>query len=148
MMIARRDELTIGSSLSMRIVRKVVEKFPGICFTEIRNFTGLSTGSTNHAIRRLKKLGFISEKIFWGNTRYFVPSIPESERKAICILRNESAMRILEIMFDKKRVTARHIHHILGISYPTVGTRHSHETCRRNLHHNRQKKSVYGSAKV
>lgn len=120
MMITVQSVLRIRPNLSTRIVRNSVERFPGICFTEIKNFTGLSTGSTSYAIRQLKRLGFISERIFGGNTRYFEPSIPESEKKAICALRNKSTIRILEIMLNNKRVTAKIIHQTIGISYPTV----------------------------
>lgn len=119
-MISTQSALTTRSNLSTKIVKKAVEEFPGICFTEIKNFTGLSTGSTSYAIRRLKRSGFVSDKIFWGNTRYFEPSIPESEKETICILRNESTTKILEIMLNNKCITAKIIRRSLGISYPTV----------------------------
>ena len=50
-MIVGEVRIEFGRSLGIRLVRKCVERIPGASFTEIRDMTGLSTGSTHYAIR-------------------------------------------------------------------------------------------------
>lgn len=119
-MIVGEVRIEFGRSLGIRLVRKCVERIPGASFTEIRDMTGLSTGSTHYAIRRLKILGMISEKVFWKNKRYFEPSIQDEEKKIICVLRNRSARRIINVLIDNGGVTSKEVHDALGISYPAV----------------------------
>lgn len=119
-MIAGYVRFAGAQPMSIRLVRKSIEKFPGASFTEIKGLTGLSTGSTDYAIRRLRRFGLILEESFWRNRRYFEPSVQEQDRRIICVLRNRSARKVLETMLKKDSVTAKKVREVLGVSYPTV----------------------------
>jgi predicted transcriptional regulator len=99
-------------------VQNLVSRFPGMYFREISRLTGIPIGTLDHAIRNLKKKGYIVEEKIWRNKKYFSPDLERSDRKIIGLLRNPTVRKI--VYLTSKGVGKKDMCRHLGVTRPTL----------------------------
>ena len=94
------------------IVRKIIEKVPGISYNEIVRETDLSNGVISHYLIKLMENEEI-EKEGVKRGKYFVKNIPKNDRVIISLLRNKTNNDVFRYLMKnselKENVTANQI---------------------------------------
>ena len=77
---------------------EVIERNPGIKFCEIMRETGMKNGILGYYTNRLEKEGTVKVERGIRQTRFFPPSVPESDILIIKNIRQETPSQILKAL--------------------------------------------------
>lgn len=101
-------------------IRDYIGSNPGQHFSAITRSLGLSPGQVQYHVRKLKRRDEILEEQIYGRTHYFPPEYDEQERKAIAVLRRETARDILFHVLEKGMADPATVSDSLGIARSTL----------------------------
>jgi predicted transcriptional regulator len=76
-------------------IREHVVDHPGIHFNELTRALDLAPGQTQYHLKKLKRAENVVEESLYGRTHYFTPEYGPWERRAIAVLRRETARDVL-----------------------------------------------------
>ena len=79
-------------------ITKLIEKNPGIKFREIMRETGMKNGVLGYYANKLEREGVVKVERKPGQTRFFPPSIADSDILMIKNLRQETPKQILAVL--------------------------------------------------
>ena len=99
---------------------KVIEKNPGIGFSEIVRETGFANGILFYYLYKMEKNGTIKIRRGKRRTWLFPHDVTEEEKDILINLRKETAGRILYLLIEKKKSTFKEILKEAKKSKPTV----------------------------
>lgn len=72
-----------------------IEANPGVHFNEIVRSLNMATGQVQHHVYRLLNSGQIVEEQLYGRTHYYPPGMRQFDRRALALLRQETARNVL-----------------------------------------------------
>jgi predicted transcriptional regulator len=93
---------------------------PGEHFNELVRALELAPGQVQYHIRRLKRQNRVIEESLYGRTHYYHPSYDESERRAIAVLRRETARDILFYLLENQESGPEEVAEAIDIARSTL----------------------------
>ena len=99
---------------------KVIERNPGIGFSEIVRETGFANGILFYYLYKMEKNGTIKIRRSKRRTWLFPQNVTDEETEILINLRKETAGRILYLLIEKKKSTFKEILKETAKSKPTV----------------------------
>ena len=103
-------------------VIQVIEKNPGIQFSEIMRETGMKNGALSHYTRKLEESGTVQVKRTPRVTRFYPLGINNEESVLVKNLRQETPKNILVILLEKDSLTFNEVAEKIKRSLATVST--------------------------
>lgn len=97
-----------------------IEGRPGIHFSEVVRSLDLAPGQVQYHLRRLKDENIVVVDKYQGQTHYYPPDFDEWERRALAILRRETAGDIVAILLEEGPTPPSTIVNELNIARSTL----------------------------
>jgi predicted transcriptional regulator len=85
-----------------RVVSKI-RKQPGIHFNELVRTLDLAPGQVQYHLKKLRRSAAVVEEPLYGKTHYYTTAYGEWERRALAVLRRETARGILVCLLTNGR---------------------------------------------
>lgn len=101
-------------------IQKYVAAHPGQHFSELKRTLDLSSGQVQHHLRVLREEGTIVKEPYRGRTHYYTSDYDPYRRKAIAILRRETARSILFYLLEHGETEPQSAADALGIARSTL----------------------------
>jgi len=79
---------------------KHVSATPGVHFNGLVEQSGLAPGQVQYHLRRLRADGVVRQERLYGKTHYYPPEYDDRERRALALLRRETARDVLLALLD------------------------------------------------
>lgn len=76
-------------------IERHIETHPGVHFNELVRSTNIASGQVQYHVYRLLRSDCIVQESLYGRSHYFPPEYDEWDRRAIAMLRRETAREIL-----------------------------------------------------
>ena len=103
-----------------RRIVDAVRQTPGIHFNGLVRSLDLATGQVQHHVKRLLDEDAIVATDIYGRTHYYPSEFDESERRALALLRRETAREIVAAVFDSEEARPGEIAESLGLARSTL----------------------------
>lgn len=101
-------------------IAETVRTNPGLHFSEIVDHLDLAPGQVQYHVRRLADSGDVVADSLGGRTHYFPPSYAAWERRALALLRRETAGDVVALLLEAERARPETVAEELGIARSTL----------------------------
>lgn len=110
-----------GSSATTReLIDERVRESPGVHFSRLVRDLDLATGQVQYHLRRLEQRGRVVAADVRGRTHYFPPSVDPADRRAIALLRRETARDVLATVVERGTSTPAAVADDLEVARSTL----------------------------
>ena len=90
---------------------KHVSATPGVHFNGLVEQSGLAPGQVQYHLRRLRADGVVRQERLYGKTHYYPPEYDDRERRALALLRRETARDVLLALLDDGEIASMEVGH-------------------------------------
>jgi predicted transcriptional regulator len=90
---------------------------PGVHFNELVRGLDLAPGQVQYHLRRLE---WVVEADLYGQTHYYPPEYDEGERRALALLRRETAADVVALLLETGALPATEVAERVGIARSTL----------------------------
>ena len=97
-----------------------IQRTPGTHFNELVRRLGLGPGQVQYHLRLLDSSDRILQESLWGRTHYFPIEVPLEDRRAIAVLRRETANAIISLLVEADNPRPIEVTERLGIARSTL----------------------------
>lgn len=97
-----------------------IQRTPGTHFNELVRRLGLARGQVQYHVRLLTTSERVIQESLWGRTHYFPNEVPPEDRRAIAVLRRETANAIVSLLLKNDNPKPKEIASRLGLARSTV----------------------------
>ena len=101
-------------------IEDTIHAAPGIHFNAIVRKLDLGPGQVQHHSRRLESMDSIISEHFWGRTHYFPSGVDVADRRAIAVVRRETAHAILCRLLEDEPMSPSDLVEDLSIARSTL----------------------------
>lgn len=98
-------------------VAERVRADPGVHFNELVRALDLAPGQVQYHLRRLD---WVVEADLYGQTHYYPPEYDEGERRALALLRRETAADVVAVLLEAGSLPATEVTDRVGIARSTL----------------------------
>jgi predicted transcriptional regulator len=82
-------------------IRTHVAAHPGLHFSALQSELGLARGQLQYHLKKLRREDAIVDEHLYGQTHYFTPEYSEWERRALAVVRRETARDVLFYLLER-----------------------------------------------
>lgn len=97
-----------------------VRAHPGVHFNELVRALDLAPGQVQYHLRRLTNAEVVTEESIYGRTHYYPPSFDPWERRALALVRRETARDVLAVLLESGPTDPATVAERVGIARGTL----------------------------
>lgn len=112
--------ITSGPPPTRRTIHDYVEMHPGVHFSELVRELDVAAGQVQYHLQQLLSNGQVVETPLYGRTHYYLPEYDGWERRALVLLRRETAREILLYLLEHGPATPGDVTESLDIARSTL----------------------------
>lgn len=101
-------------------IRTEVEAEPGIHFRGLVRALDITPGQVQHHVRRLRKIDAVVAEDHRGRTHYYPPAVDDWDRRAIAVLRRETARDVVAYLLEHGESSPGTVVDAMGIARSTL----------------------------
>lgn len=101
-------------------IHEYVATYPGTHFNAVTRALDLAPGQVQFHLRKLRSRGQVVEERLYGRTHYYTPEYGGWERRAIAVLRRETARDILFYLLEHGSSSPDAVTGTLGVARSTL----------------------------